>query len=117
MLLIYTAFSSISEHVKQETMEKQMIKTAEFIRNVIVKAYTYGNYTNSSLLFTIEIPDNILGYEYAINVMNDKLHISTTSNNMEKNVSLYNMEVIGKKIYSNAGLLKINYTGNKITLS
>ncbi len=117
VISIYFAFSAISGHLKQETMEKDLQKTAEFISNEITKTYIYGNFTNSSLLFTLNIPYAILGNEYFVEPSGNNLNISFTSINIQKSLPLRNIEIEGKRIYSNAGVLKINYTNNKIFLS
>ncbi len=56
VIAIYAAFSSISDSMRSAALQEQLTKEGESIRAGIIKVFTAGNSTNSSISLFLEIP-------------------------------------------------------------
>ncbi len=116
-LTVFFAFSGISDNVRTASYEKQLIKAGELIRENIVRVFSVGNSTNSSIALTIKIPRDVSGCIYKITA-DAKLNLRCTTNNIDAKLSLYGIDAKIKfdTIYSSQEYVKISYENGKVIL-
>lgn len=116
-LTVFFAFSGISNNVRTTSYEAQLSKAGELIRENIVKVFSAGNRTNSSISITIQIPRDVSGCIYKITLA-EKLNLNCTTNNIGSSLNLYGIDVKIKfdTIYSSQEYVKISYGSGKVIL-
>lgn len=116
-MVVFFSFSGISDTVRTNSYEKQLLKSGEFIRENIVKVFSAANQTNSSISLTIEIPRELSGCIYKITA-DTKLNLNCTTNNVGSSLNLYgiNTKIKFDALYSSQNYIKINYENGKIII-
>lgn len=119
VIAIYAAFSSISDSMRSAALQEQLTKEGESIRAGIIKVFTAGNSTNSSISLFLEIPKELSGCDYKIASEGGNLLASCTDGQAEsESLNLYGIETTIKNgaAYSSSGKITVFYSGGKILL-
>jgi hypothetical protein len=129
IISVYFSFSNFNNIYRESILQNQLKMTGELISGTIINLYEVSNSTNSSISYNLTIPTEISKCIYGINVVNDKLKVyctnvvsnniaSTTSSQLEIELTLYNFNISNKNIiYSSNGLLKLFAKDGRVELS
>ncbi len=119
IITVYAVFSSISDSISSAVVQNQLAKEGENIRAAIVKSFTAGNLTNSTIKFSLGMPRELSGCVYKITATEGKLFLSCTGNTYSKSLYLYEIETKVKNgaAYSSYGKLDIFYSDGKVFIS
>ncbi len=119
IVTIYAVFSNISDSIRSSALDEQLAKEGDSARAVIAKVFAAGNSTNSTIRFSLDIPERLSECEYKIVAKENMLRISCTDNPKTKTLNLYGIEtkIENDAVYSSSGRINIFYSGGKILLS
>ena len=106
VMFVYNIFSNVGNIYKDQITRVELQKTGELIRTNIVSVYEVANRTNSFIEYTFGIPKEISDCVYSIEVRS-YLMLNCTNSNINAQLSLYNINVRPKIIYSSKGTIKI----------
>ena len=120
VIAIYAVFSNISDSMRSAALQDQLEKEGENIRSGIVKTYTAGNSTNSTITLSMEIPKQLSGCNYKITADAKSLYMNCADESINSNaINLYGIETRIKNgaLYSSSGKIDIFYSGGNVLIS
>lgn len=119
VIMIYFAFSGISDSISSATLQELLEKEGENIRANIVKAFLAGNSTNSSVSVSFEIPRQLSECIYKLTSAGGNLYLTCVDGRGSKSLNLYGIETKIKNdvVYSSSGKINIFYNGGSILIS
>jgi hypothetical protein len=118
IISVYFAFSNFDNIFRNSILQSQLKMTGELISGTIINLYEASNSTNSSINYSLNIPEKISGCIYSISISND-LNINCINvPNASISLTLYNFNISNKNnIYSTNGLLKLFARNGRVELS
>lgn len=116
-IIVFFTFLSMGDILKKDNMKSQLEKVGENIRTNIMKVFVSGNSTNSSIKLDIDVPREISGCVYQIEIK-DGLDIRCTDGLTGGTLNLYGIKtkIKNRVAYSSGEKISISYKNGEIEL-
>jgi hypothetical protein len=119
LVSVYYAFSDMNKTYKSSILQSQLQMSGNLISGAIVNVYQASNSTNSSINYTLEIPERLSTCIYSVNILNENLNLNCTNiPNQGVALPLYNLNIVKKNIiYSTNGIVKLYAKDGTVEIS
>ncbi|MDD5416707.1 MAG: hypothetical protein PHU12_01900 [Candidatus Aenigmarchaeota archaeon] len=114
---VYVLFTNINENTRADSINMQLEKTNELIRDSIVNVYNAGSRTDSLIIYNLQIPARLSGHIYTVKY-DGNINVNSTQNYKIGSVlTLYNINIKpSANIYSTQGKVQIKYDNGWVEL-
>jgi hypothetical protein len=120
MLSVYYAFTDMNGMYSEGMLESQLKLTGEMISGAIVNVYEASQATNSTINYTLPIPDKLSSCIYSVDVNGGNLELECTNvpDSEPIELTLYNLNIVATNIiYSTNGAIRLHAGSGTVELS
>ncbi len=116
VILLYTAFASLNDNIKESVYKISVEKTGEYISYVLTKVYQVGNSTSSNITVFLPLPYRIGDCILRIEEIDNEIMILCPSEGIKHSLNLYGIKPKIKSgyIYTSQMGIKIRYENNEV---
>ena len=115
---VYYSFSDMNTQYELAATEYQLRMTGEMIMGNVIRLYETSNYTDSKIIYDLEIPTKLSNCVYFIRMVDDKLRLECLDMLLGVNLTSYNFNIKIKNniLYSTDGIIKMTAEDGEIDL-